>query len=291
VTEQKSQNQPATIKVGFVGLGPIGQALAGNALKAGIQVAVFDISDARMRDPALGGSVVMRSCMEVGRWADVIQVSVRDDQQVETALTGDQGILGGARPGAVVAVHSTVTPRTILRLNKSAAAAGVGLLDAPVSGGVQGALTGRLCFMVGGDERWLEVCRPVFAASAGAIVHMGPLGSGAMAKLVQQAIFAMNKQAAYEGFQLATRAGLELKRFVEALHASAGQSYSADTWQTWWHKVSANGGSTESWAGPDIRSLDLALEHADQSKLPLPTLQNARSLLSGDPAKRDLYKK
>lgn len=290
MTQQKSRNPASSIKVGFVGLGPIGQALAGNALKAGFQVAVYDLSDARMHDPALHGSVVMRSCMELGRWADIIQVSVRDDQQVEAALTGAEGILVGARPGAIVAVHSTVSPGTIVRLNENAAAAGVGLLDAPVSGGVQGALARRLCFMVGGDERCLEACRPVFAASAGAIVHMGPLGSGAMAKLVQQAIFAMNKHAAYEGFQLATRAGLELKRFVEALHASAGQSYAADTWQTWWHKVSANGGSTESWGGPDIRSLDLALEHADQCKLPLPTLQNARSLLSGDPAKRDLYK-
>lgn len=288
MTQQKSQNQTASVKVGFVGVGPIGQALAANALKAGFQVAVYDLSDARMRDPALSSSIAMGSPMEVGRWADVIEVSVRDDSQVETAVTGDNGILGGARPGAVVVVHSTVSQGTILRLNKIVAAHGVGLLDAPVSGGVQGALTGRLCFMVGGEERWLDVCRSVFAASAGAVVHMGPLGSGAMAKLVQQAIFAMNKQATYEGFQLATRAGLELERFAEALHASAGQSYSADTWQAWWHKARANGGVSESWGGPDIRSLDLALEHANQCNLHLPTLRSARSLLSGDQNQRDV---
>jgi 3-hydroxyisobutyrate dehydrogenase-like beta-hydroxyacid dehydrogenase len=179
----------------------------------------------------------------------------------------------------------------MLALQERAAAGGIGLLDAPVSGGVQGALGGRLCFMVGGEERWLDRCRPVFAASAGAIVHMGPLGSGAMAKLAQQAIFAMNKQAAYEGFQLASRAGLEMERFVEALHASAGQSYAADIWPTWWPKASAGGDSTEAWGGPDIRSLDLALEEADEGKTALPTLLSARSLLSGDRTKRDVPKR
>ncbi len=285
--QHKSKNQTANIKVGFVGLGPIGQALAANALKAGFQVAVYDLSDALMRDPALSSSIKMASPLEVGRWADVIEVSVRDDIQVETAVTGNIGILVGARPGAVVVVHSTVSQRTILQLNKFVAARGVGLLDAPVSGGVQGALTGRLCFMVGGEERWLDVCRPVFAASAGAVVHIGPLGSGATAKLVQQAIFAMNKQAAYEGFQLATKAGLDLERFAEALHGSAGQSYSADGWRTWWHSSSV-GGVSDSWGGPDIRSLDLALEQANQCNLHLPTLRSARSLLSGDRNEQDV---
>jgi 3-hydroxyisobutyrate dehydrogenase-like beta-hydroxyacid dehydrogenase len=290
VTDQKPQTATPNIKVGFIGLGPIGRALTANALKAGFPAAVYDLDDARMRDPALTGGIVMRSSMEVGRWADVIQIAVKDDEQVETALTGNQGILAGARAGAVVAVHSTVREKTMLRLAERAAAAGVGLLDAPVSRSVRGAGTGRFCFMVGGDERWLEVCRLVFAASAGAIVHVGPLGSGATAKLAQQAIFAMNKQSAYEGFQLAARAGLELGKFVEALNASAGQSYAADTWQTWWDKAKAKGGSSEAWGGPDIRSLDLALEHADQCKASLPTLESARALLSGDPAKRDIYK-
>jgi 3-hydroxyisobutyrate dehydrogenase-like beta-hydroxyacid dehydrogenase len=123
-----------------------------------------------------------------------------------------------------------VRPATVRKIGEQAAARGVGVLDAPVSGGPRGAQKRTMCYMVGGEKDALERCRRVFATSAGTIVHMGALGAGMTAKLAHQVILCLNMLAAHEGTQLARRAGLDAAALGEAVRAGAAQSRVAERW-------------------------------------------------------------
>ncbi len=139
-------------------------------------------------------------------------------------------VLRHAQPGSVIAVHSTVHPRTIRKLAELAAERGVSVIDAEVSGGERGAQAQTLCYMVGGEAAAFEKCRPVFETSGANIFHLGELGMGAMAKLAHNLIVYVNMLSASEGMRLAETAGLDLNAFQEVVKAGAGQSRVADNW-------------------------------------------------------------
>ncbi len=149
---QENRSHAIDSNVGFVGVGRMGYALALNALKAGFRVGVCDIDAAAVDRLALHGAKGMLSLHEMGRWADVLEIAVFNDAQLEEVLIGKGGILETARPGAVIAVHSTVEIETVIRLGSAAGAKQVGFLDVSMSGGMVGAEAARLCFMVGGEE-------------------------------------------------------------------------------------------------------------------------------------------
>jgi len=167
----------------------------------------------------------------------------------------------------------------VIRLGEAAGAKQVGFLDVSMSGGIVGAEAARLCFMVGGEERPFELCRPVLEASAKAIVHLGPLGSGITAKVIQNAIYGITKQGAYEGLSLATAAGLDLAKFGEALHYSTGQSYAADGV---FERASNRAAANEPWGGPGMHSVEMALDLAKRYGLELPALKNAHAFFKRD---------
>lgn len=217
-------------RVGFIGLGNIGKPMAINVAKAGLDLMVYDVRPEPMRELTELGAKAARSADEVGAHGEIIEIVVVDDAQVEAVLLGEGGALSAARAGAVVALHSTVHPRTVRKLADRAAAKGVTLIDAEVSGGERGAVAKSLCYMVGGDKAAFERCRPVFATSGANIFHLGPLGSGAIAKLAHNLIVYSNMLAASEGMRLAEKAGLDLASMERVVRAGAAQSRVADHW-------------------------------------------------------------
>src|SRR5262249_51415378 len=143
-------------------------------------------------------------------------------------VLGTEGILAGACPGSIVAIHSTIRPATVRKIAAIAAAQGVDLIDAPVSGGARGALTQTMCYMVGGEKHAVERCRPIFETSGKSIFHLGPLGSGMIAKLAHQVTIALNVIAAAEGMALAKSAGIDLSMMQEVIRAGGASSRVAD---------------------------------------------------------------
>ncbi len=196
--------------VAVIGIGRMGAAMAKALAAAGLPLILSN----RTRDRAaaladeIGGRVVERPA-EAAAVADVCLTMLADDAAVEDVYGGPNGLLANARPGSVLVDLSTVTPDTIRGFMDAAREAGVGLLDAPVSGSVATAEAGQLTLMVGGDAADLEQARPALEPLARAIVHIGPLGSGAAMKLaVNTVIFGLNEAVA-EGLVLAEAAGID----------------------------------------------------------------------------------
>ena len=217
-------------RVGFIGLGNIGTPMAMNVARAGFDLMVYDLREEPLKELAALGATIARSAKEVGAHGEIIELVVVDDAQVEAVILGEGGILNGAKPGAVIAIHSTVHPKTVRKIAELARVKGVGVIDAQISGGERGAQAQTLCYMVGGDKALLEKCRPVFATSGAHIFHLGELGMGAVAKLAHNLIVYVNMLAASEGIRLGEKAGLDLKALQDVVHVSAGQSRVADSW-------------------------------------------------------------
>ena len=219
-----------TTRVGFIGLGNMGKHMAINIAKAGFDLMVYDLRPEPMRELTALGAKAARSADEIGAHGEIIEVVVVDDRQVEAALLGEGGALSAAKRGSIIVIHSTVHPRTVRKLAEQAAAKGVTLIDAEVSGGERGAIAKSLCYMVGGDKAAFERCRPIFATSGANIFHLGALGSGAITKLAHNLIVYVNMLAASEGMRLAEKAGVDLKSMEQVVNAGAGQSRVADHW-------------------------------------------------------------
>ena len=217
-------------RVGFIGLGNMGKPMALNVAKAGFDLMVYDLREEPLAELAAAGAKTARSANEIGAHGEIIELVVVDDAQVEAVTLEEGGVLSGAQPGSVIAIHSTVHPRTIRKIAELAQARGVGVIDAEVSGGERGAQAQTLCYMVGGDTAAFEKCRPVFETSGANIFHLGDLGMGAMAKLAHNLIVYVNMLSASEGMKLAETAGLDLSVFQEVVKAGAGQSRVADNW-------------------------------------------------------------
>jgi 3-hydroxyisobutyrate dehydrogenase-like beta-hydroxyacid dehydrogenase len=217
-------------RVGFIGLGNIGKPMAINVAKAGFDLMVYDLRAEPMRELVALGARAARSADEIGAHGEIIEVVVVDDAQVEAVLLGEGGALSGAKRGSVIAIHSTVHPGTVRKLAEQAAAKGVTLIDAAVSGGERGAIAKSLCYMVGGDKAAFEKCRPIFATSGANIFHLGELGSGAITKLAHNLVVYVNMLAASEGMRLAEKAGVDLKSMEQVVHTGAAQSRVADHW-------------------------------------------------------------
>ena len=197
-----------SIRAGFIGLGNIGEPMAERLVGAGIRTTVFDLRTSAMETLAAAGAESASSCSEAAAVRDVIGICVRDDADVQEVVLGERGALAGAREGSVIALHSTILPKTVLEVGTAARARGVGVLDACITGGAAGAKQGTLSYMVGGDAADLERCRPAFESSAKQIIHTGPLGSGTATKLCNNLMTYQGFLAAFEATLLARSAGL-----------------------------------------------------------------------------------
>ena len=217
-------------KVGFIGLGRMGEPIANNVLAAGFDLVVYDVREAALAKLVERGANAAHSPREVAQNVELIELVVVDDAQVDAVLTGNRGVFAGAHAGSIVAIHSTVLPDTVKRLAQVGVTRGIQVIDAPVSGGETGAREKSLCYMVGGNAALLERCREVFSTSASQIFHTGELGSGAAAKMLVQVVTCINMLAASEAELLADRCGLNFATMQDVLKASSGQSFVAENW-------------------------------------------------------------
>jgi 3-hydroxyisobutyrate dehydrogenase-like beta-hydroxyacid dehydrogenase len=208
------------LRAGFVGLGNIGRPMARRLVEGGLATTVFDVVPDAVAELEKAGARAASSARAVAEAADVVGVCVRDDADVRAVVTGPEGLLAGATAGSVIAIHSTILPRTVREVGALAAARDVGVVDACVTGGPTGAATGTLTYMVGGDPAHLERCRPAFATSARSIVHTGDLGSGAATKLCNNLMTYLGFLAAYEATHLARSAGLSEQALEQVTRAN-----------------------------------------------------------------------
>lgn len=249
-------------KVGFIGLGEQGRPMAVNLAKDGFDLMVHDLRTAPVDELGARGAKPARSPREVGAHAEITEIIVVNDTQVEGVVCGDDGVLAGAQPGGVIVIHSTIRPASVLKIARAAAAKGVAVVDAPVSGGARGAETRTLCYMAGGDKETVERCRPLFETSGKSIFHVGPLGAGMTAKLAHQVIICLNVIAAHEGMMIAEKAGLDLKIVQEIVRAGGASSRIADNWVK--YRPTPQAGAL--W----YKDLALALKYAHELGVALP---------------------
>lgn len=208
------------IRVGYIGLGDMGKPMASHLVPAGFETTVFDLAEAPMQALVAGGAKAAANPREVAMRSELLCICVPADAHVRAVLTGQDGALEGTAPGTVIAIHSTVLPETIEEMAKAAAEKGCSLVDACVTGGAHGAEAGELTFLVGGDDASLEKLRPVLDASSKAIIHAGPLGSGAKLKLAVNVLTYIQWAAAFESYSLARESGLDPELFIEATRSN-----------------------------------------------------------------------
>jgi 3-hydroxyisobutyrate dehydrogenase len=171
---------------------------------------------------------VATSPCDLAATVDVVGLCVRTDQDVCAVIDGDDGVLAGARPGTIVAIHSTVHPETCRRLADEAAARHVTVIDAPLSGGHPAAETGELLVMTGGDEEAAERCRPLFETFGSLVLHMGPIGTAQRAKLVNNTLLTANISLAADAIDLGRALDIDPEMLARALQHGTGRSYGLD---------------------------------------------------------------
>lgn len=202
-----------SMRVGFVGVGTMGAEMARSVFAAGFPLSVYDVSSEAMQRMAGLGASVAESPAEVAERSEMVSVVVLNDAQAVEVVQGKGGILEAARPGLVIAIHSTVHFDTIRQLEEAATRHGVHLLDVPVSGGPHSAHDGALAVMVGGPVDVFERCRPVLETYGGLVVRMGEVGTGTVTKLARNLVGFAWCAAAYEGMRLIEGSGLDLATF------------------------------------------------------------------------------
>ena len=213
------------MRVGFVGLGTMGGAMAANVARAGFEVTAWNRTAGRASELGELGVTIVESPSAVASASDVIVTIVSDTPDVEAVLFGPDGVASGAASGALVVDMSTISPSATRDFAARLAEGGVAMLDAPVSGGSEGAKKGTLTIFVGGDAADLERARPALGAMGTTITLVGPIGSGQAVKAVNQVILAGTYLGVAEGIVLAIKAGLDVEQVVGALSGGAAQSW------------------------------------------------------------------
>ena len=213
------------MQVGFVGLGTMGGAMAANAARAGFAVTAWNRTPGRAAGLEELGIALADSPAAVAAASELVISIVSDTPDVEAVLFEPGGVAEGARPGTLVVDMSTISPSATRDFADRLSHLGVAMLDAPVSGGSEGAKKGTLSIFVGGEAADLERARPVLAVLGTTITHVGPIGSGQAAKAVNQVILAGTYLGVAEGIVLALKAGLDVDQLVAALGGGAAQSW------------------------------------------------------------------
>jgi 3-hydroxyisobutyrate dehydrogenase-like beta-hydroxyacid dehydrogenase len=212
-------------RVGFIGLGIMGLGMARNLLKAGFDLTVWNRTASKAEELVGEGAKLAGSPADLAAECDVIIICVSDTPDVEAVLLDKDGALQGVQAGALVVDCSTISPIKTQQFAEALAEKGAHMLDAPISGGSEGAAKGTLSIMVGGDAEQVERAMPFLQAMGKSITHVGANGSGQMVKLVNQILVAHSMLALGEAFLFAQAGGLDLGKTLKAVEGGAAGSW------------------------------------------------------------------
>ena len=256
------------MRLGFIGLGLMGEPMAGHLLNAGHSLTVWNRTAEKAAALGRAGAVVAGSPQEVAGASEITVVMVTDSPDVEEVVLGDKGVIHGAQPGSTVVDMSTIAPSVTRTVAARLEEKGVGMLDAPVSGGTWGAQNASLSIMVGGPREVYDRCLPVFEAMGQRITYCGGTGMGQVTKLVNQIIVAGTLAAACEGLVFAARAGADLEAVFQAVTGGAANSWQLENLGARLLKGDFAPGFKVRLQGKDLRLIG---EAAREMQLPLLT--------------------
>lgn len=253
--------------IGFIGLGIMGRGMARNIRAAGFPLFVYNRTASRMHELADSGALPTSSPADLTRRCDIVITCVSDTPDVEAVIAGTDGVLAGIRPGTLVIDMSTISPQTTVSLGERIRAAGGTFLDAPVSGGSEGAAKGTLSIMVGGAADDFARALPVFQAMGKNIVHVGAQGAGQTVKLVNQILVVGNALAMSEALLFAQAGGVDVAKALAAVSGGAAGSWMLSNRGPQILNRDWRPGFTIDLQQKDLR---LVLDAADESGVPLP---------------------
>lgn len=211
-------------RIGVIGMGMMGSPMACSLLRAGYAVQVFNRTPEKCCLAQSQGANVVDTVAKLASESEVVIIMLADDAAVEMVVTGEQGVLSSGREGLIVINCSTVHPRTNQQLAQLLSERNITLLDAPVTGSRPQAESGKLYFLVGGDDGAYRRCIPLLEAMGRGHIHLGPIGTGACAKLANNLMGFINLSGLVEALEIVTRFGVSPEKFLEALANSGGRS-------------------------------------------------------------------
>lgn len=256
------------MKLSFLGLGVMGYPMAGHLQCAGHQVSVYNRTVAKAESwvETYGGDIAL-SPKDAAADAEMVLVCVGDDDDVRSVIYGDEGVLAGLKPGGLIVDHTTASAELARELHATADTCGVGFIDAPVSGGQAGAENAALTVMAGGDADDFTRALPVLEVYARCARLLGPVGSGQLAKMVNQICIAGIVQGLAEGLAFSEKAGLDSAAVVEVIARGAAQSWQMENRYKTMLAGEYDHGFAVDWMRKDLK---MVLAQAQQMQLELP---------------------
>jgi 3-hydroxyisobutyrate dehydrogenase-like beta-hydroxyacid dehydrogenase len=271
------------VKVGFIGVGNMGGPMCRNIVKrSNHQVTVFDLNPVAVKTCIDLGATAAKSIADVTRGADVVMTSLPMPKDVEAVALGDNGILANIDPAQTYIDLSTNAPSMVKKIGAAMTAKGVPMLDAPVSGGTTGAEAATIAIMVGGDKKVFDDALPVLQSFSANVIHMGGLGAGTVAKLVNNMLSFCNMAALVEGMMLGTTYGLDPDKLVHVIANSSGNSNAVRNLTL--RALKGNYSPPSFALDLAYKDLHLALELGDELGVPLPqgsTTHNLQRMARG----------
>jgi 2-hydroxy-3-oxopropionate reductase len=255
-------------RIGFIGLGIMGKGMARNLLKAGFEVTVWNRTASKAEELSAEGAKVAASPKELAAASDIIISCVSDTPDVQNVLLGENGAIEGAKKGSLVIDMSTISPQVTKEIAEALSEKGVAFLDAPVSGGSEGAAKGTLSIMVGGAAADVERAQPAFQAMGKTITHVGEVGAGQTVKLVNQILVVGSMQCMAEALLFAQAGGVDLEKALAAVSGGAAGSWTLSNRGPQVIKRDWRPGFMIDLQTKDLR---LVLDAADEMGAPLPS--------------------
>ncbi len=254
------------MKLGFIGVGNMGGPMCRNLIKKKFQVVVCDLDAAAVARCVALGATTAKSAKEVAAQSDVVFASLPGPVEIEAVALGPGGILEGAHPGMIYVDLSTNSPAMARRIAAEFNKRGIPMLDAPVSGGVPGAEAGTVSVIVGGPRATFDEVRPMLEAIGKNLYHMGDIGAGCIAKLVNNMIAFVNFSALSEGMMMGVKAGVDPQKLLNVISTSSGNSNAVAKVQ---RKVFSGNYAPEFALDLAHKDLRLALQLGDETGVPL----------------------
>ncbi len=268
-----------TLKVGFIALGDIGLPMVENLLKGNFEVLVFDLRENAVEKAVAMGATAATSVKEIAMRCDYICVAVVNEAQMQKIVAGPDGLFENAKRGTAILAHSTMPPEVAKQFAQRAEEKGLEWLDAPMSGANIAAKAGTLTFLIGGQAALLERCRPLLNAMGSNIFHLGPVGNGQVAKLVNGVMFHVGYVVTLEALKLAASYGVPEEQIIALASVSTGNSWIVQHWGFFDHLVREHQQGVEEVIREHLRKdIGDALIAAKTVKTPMPITALAMQL-------------